>query len=211
MLDAYLSLKKIERLLSMKKFIDALAVILCFLALLVVQALAQQLPADATTLSLKDYDISQFITSSGSTPNNIIKLDNNEEIILACVKGKTREQLQADGIEFVESQIKLLKTWRVLHEDNDILKTSFPILGTNETTQLRDHSVAAVPAISQQLRPDILRFIAVLDSIGRADNAYTILFSYVLDDLVWDRFEEKGLLRKREITTKMPFWAGVIW
>ena len=195
----------------MNKLIYTVAVIMYFLASILAQTFGQEPSRKTKTLTLKDYDINQFISSSDSTPENIMKLDNNREIILACVKGKTREQLQTEGIEFVESQIKLLKTWRILQEDNDTLKTSFPILGENEINRLRNYSAAVVPTISQQLRPDILRFIEALDSIGRADNVYTIFFSYVLDDLVWDRFQEKGLLEERIITAETPFWAGEIW
>lgn len=195
----------------MNKFIGTPAAILCFLTSIFTHTFCRQPIPEINTLTFKDYRLIQFISSSGSTPQNIINLDNNGEIILACVNGKTREQLQTMGIQFVESQIKLLKTWRVLREENDVLKTSFPILDADAASRLRNYSASAVPSIDQKLRSGIMRFVAILDSIGRSENSYSILFSYILDDLVWNRFQEKGFLNDREITAEMPFWAGEIW
>ena len=157
------------------------------------------------------YDFSQFISSAGQSPQQIIKLDNNGDILLACIEGSTRDQLKASGVPFVESQIELLETWRLIEEQEGNLKTAFPILDSLKAKRLREATKAVVPALSRQLEPDISKLVALLDKSGRKRNAYTILFSYILDDLVWESFKERNLLEQRVITAEMPLWAGEVW
>lgn len=193
----------------MNKLVRRFAGAFCGLLLMFTQAFAQQ--PDGVVPTFGDYEFHQFITSSGASPQSIVKLDNNGELVLAGVGGKTRAQWQAAGIEFAESQIMLLKAWRLLEEQEDVLRTTFPILNAEKTNELRRYSRALAPTLNRRLKPDILRFIGVLDAMGRKENTYTLLFSYVLDDLVWDHLSEQGLLGEREITAETPFWAGEVW
>lgn len=50
-----------------------------------------------------------------------------------------------------------------------------------------------------------------LKSEDHERSTYTILFSYVLDDLVWDELEEARIVMERKITGEKPFWAGFLW
>ncbi|MGB7620957.1 MAG: hypothetical protein WBN92_01280 [Terriglobia bacterium] len=173
-------------------------------------AFAQE-SAKSKIVSFGDYDFSQYVTSSGQSPQQITKLDNNGELLLACIKGTTRDQLRASGVRFVESQIELLKTWRLLEEERSVLKTALPLLDAQMSERLRAATKAVVPTLSRQLEPDIVRLVNTLNAMGRKKNAYTILFSYVLDDLVWEQFRSRGLLGPREITAETPLWAGEVW
>jgi hypothetical protein len=163
------------------------------------------------SVNFDSYQFSQFISAAGQSPQQITKLDNNGEILLACIKGKTREQLHTVGIQFGESQIELLKTWRLLEEKEAILKTEFPILDAEMSQQLREASLAITPALGRQIEPNVLRLAAILDHNGRKRNAYPILFAYILDSLVWDKLRERNLLGQRVITTETPLWAGEVW
>ncbi|MBZ5551724.1 MAG: hypothetical protein LAO21_03310 [Acidobacteriia bacterium] len=189
--------------------VPGLALVLCCLISGSV-AFAQE-SAKSKIVRFDDFDFSQFVTSSGQSPQQITRLDNNGEILLACVKGITRDQLRASGVRFVESQIELLKTWRLLEEEKTVLKTALPILDAQMSERLRGATQAVVPALSRRLEPEIVRLVNTLDALGRKKNAYTILFSYVLDDLVWEQFRSRGLLGRREITAETPLWAGEVW
>lgn len=192
----------------MKKTLVRTLLISCFI--LGNAVLAQEV-GKPQSVTFESYDFSQFISSAGQSPQQIIKLDNNGEILLACMGGKTREQLKAAGIKFAESQLELFKTLRLLEENETVLKTAFPILNAQMSQRLRKASQAAVPAMSRQLEPNVLKLAAILDQNGRKKNTYTILFSYILDNLVWDKFKERHLLEPRVITAEMPFWAGEVW
>jgi len=158
----------------------------------------------------ESFSVIQYATTEGPGPQNILRLDNNGEIALAARSGMTREALPAQA-PFTESQIALLKAFRLLEERNDTLKTAFPILDPEETRQLRGRVQVAAPRLAEQLAPDVQAFVQELRAIGREGNAYTMLFSYIIDGLVWDEFEESSLVDIREVTAANPFWAGEVW
>ena len=162
-------------------------------------------------ISLNKYEISCFVYATGSTPDRIIKLDNNGQILLVCIPGKTIEQLKALNIPFTSSQIRLIKDWRLLRERNKVLKTTFPVFKIDKTKHLRNLMKESAIILGGNLEKDIISLKKELLLIGREKNIYTILFSYILNGLVWDGFKEKDVLSEREITIEKPFWNGVIW
>ncbi|MDH4156549.1 MAG: hypothetical protein OEW00_04655 [candidate division Zixibacteria bacterium] len=173
-------------------------------------ALSQH-PAFADTPQLSDYDVIQYAMIDGFGPQNIMELDNNGEIVLACVNGTTEDELRKLGISFVQSQVTLLKTWRVLQLDGEVLRTAFPILDRARTEKLRAITRAAAPEVCRRLQPRVTKLTGTLESLGRQGNAYSILFAYVVDGMVWDVFEENNLVNKKHITADRPFWAGEVW
>jgi len=174
------------------------------------EALGQQ-PDSAVPADFTDFEFIQYITAPHSTPQNILRLDNNGEIVLAARGGVTRSQLEVLGVSFSESQIALLKTWRLLKEEGDTLASLIPILGPEDTRRLRRRIQTAASAIAAELHPAVSRLQTELGKTGRAHNAYTIIFSYVLDGLVWDEFEKHGVLDNREVTAETPLWSGYVW
>ena len=172
------------------------------------------IPQDAQSslpLKFSDYDFGQFISSTGYAPQNIIQMDNNAEIVLACLDGKTRNQLKAARISFTESQLVLLVTWKVLEENKSVLKTTFPVMNADQTLRLRDKAKIAARSLAAALRADVVDLVGQLNAQGRRQNAYTILFSYLLDHIVWDLFRENRILEPRSLTVDNPFWDGELW
>ncbi|MDH4222382.1 MAG: hypothetical protein OEV55_02465 [candidate division Zixibacteria bacterium] len=171
----------------------------------------QQTLAQEKINPLEKYQFHCYCTTIRSTPQAVIKLDNNGQILVECLPGKTVQQLTDGGTQFTESQIRLLKDWGLLQEEEGILKTTFPILDVDRTNHLRKLMKESTAILSQNLKEEIISLIAELKSINRGKNAYTILFSYVLDDLVWDLWEEKEILKRREISQENPLWTGEFW
>lgn len=170
---------------------------------------AQQ--SDSVTFPpFEKFTMIQYATTTGHGPQNILNLDNNGEIAIAAKNGITREEL-AKKETFSESQIALLKTFRLLYEQNDTLTTVFPILESEDIRQLREQTLTIAPAIALHVMPEIIAFLEELRKIGREENAYSILFSYVFDGLVWKEFEKCSLVDYREITAANPLWSGEIW
>ncbi|RJP81148.1 MAG: hypothetical protein C4524_02420 [Candidatus Zixiibacteriota bacterium] len=158
-----------------------------------------------------DYEINYFVAAAEGSPQGIIGLDNNRALLWACREGRTAAELRTAGLAFTDSQLKLLVSWRLLIDDDGLYTTAFPILEAQTTPALRGRMRQAAAEMGPDLAPGIEAFTAELRRVGREGNAYTILFSYVLDDLVWEIWEMGGLLPDREITAETPFWAGVIW
>lgn len=153
-----------------------------------------------------------YVTATGSGPQSVLDVDNNVELVFACQTPQDLQTLQSRKIEVTESQLLLLAAWHLLEQDDQgRFQTSFPILGPSKTAELRRMARQAAEKIASELDPDIHRFLNVLESRGWQKNGFTLLFSLVLDGLVWDILEERGTVPPREISAESPFWAGTVW
>ncbi len=158
-----------------------------------------------------NYEIMQYITTTGGSPEQIIKMDNNSIILMNCIDGKNISQLRDAGINLNDSQIELLKDWRLLKKEKNIYRTNFQIIDTEQTEKLRKHTKTIASSLGNLLKNDIIELNDVLKKANREKNAYSILFSYVIDGLVWDEFEKQGMIDEKEVTIEHPFWDGEIW
>ena len=182
------------------------------LLLLAPTSIARAQPATKTAPPrFNDYSFLQYITTANLAPASVLRLDNNGEIALAARRGITKEQLKATGIAYSESQIALLEAWRLLAEDGDTLRTQFPILPIQETQRLRDRTHRAAAELSRRLEPKIRNLREELSRTGRAANSYILVFSYVLDGLVWHELESRHLVDSQKISAETPLWSGVVW
>lgn len=166
---------------------------------------AQEAPKD-----LRDWELICFC-SGNPTPQSILDDDNNGQILYAARAGVTRDQLKAEGIPFTESQIQLLKEWRLLAESEGELRVAIPVLGPGKMARLRARVHGPAVELGKSLGPDFQRLVAALDRQGNASSSYAIVFSYMLDNQVWVRFQERQLLSPAPITADKPFWSGSFW
>ena len=168
-------------------------------------------PAGRATNALKPYEIIQYATVPGRGPQNIMLMDNNGNILLACQQGATEGDLKRRGIAFTESQIVALETWRLLTEDNDTLKTMIPILDSAQTAQLRAYTRTVAAHVCDETVDLVRTLVKHLEAIHRSRNAFSIVFSYVVDGLTWRDLEAKKVLTERTISVETPLWAGEVW
>ncbi len=169
-------------------------------------ATAQTPPSD-----LRDWELICYCSGQQKGPDEIVKEDNNGQILFVARRGTTRKGLKEAGVAFTESQIELLKNWRLLAEQDDQLKTEMPVLGPEEMARLRALLRAHAVEIGSSLEPDFKNFVTVLTQQGYVDNAYSIVFSYLLDDVVWDDYDHQHMLPSMEISADKPFWGGTVW
>ncbi|MRR08773.1 hypothetical protein EG831_01500 [bacterium] len=162
------------------------------------------------SLSMKDYRIMSFCVAT-TTPNTIVWLDNNDHVLMACRQGQTLDHLRSLVTPVTDSQIRLLQDWGLLSDRNDSLFTSIPILGTTETGTLRTAMRIAAAAAVDSLRTDLCTWRRLLRRRGGRTSEYTVLFSYILDDLAWRALEQQGRIRKRTLSAERPFWDGITW
>lgn len=168
------------------------------------QSLPQTPPKDLREWQLICY-------CSGGNPDEIVRDDNNGQILFTARHGTTRERLKGGGIVFTESQIELLKDWRLLAEQGNQLKTQMPVLGPEEITKLRALLQMEAAELGGSLQPEFRAFVAAVTQRGYVNSAYSIVFSYLLDGMVWDEFDQRHLLPSMETTAEKPFWGGVLW
>jgi hypothetical protein len=168
-------------------------------------------PGPNASRSLAEYELSCYCNAAHGTPNKIVKMDSNGAILAACLSGKTVDQLRNDGVPFTDSQIRLLLDWGLLTEERRVLKTRVLVLDEARTLRLRGLARERAAALASAIEVDVRELIGELRASGREKNTYTVLFSYVLDNLAWERFYEEKLLEDRPLSLEEPFWTGVFW
>ncbi len=162
--------------------------------------------------TLDDFEILQYLAAGRYPPSALIALDNNSRILLACREGKSADALRLEGIEFADSQIELLIATNLLVRDSrgDLI-TTFPILDPGTVPRLREETASLADELLAVVRPDVEALARELEDAGLADHGYSLMFSYVLDGMVWGFLEEYQQVVPRRLSARRPFWSGEIW
>jgi hypothetical protein len=163
------------------------------------------------SMTFDDYRIIQYISYAGYDPIKIMRLDNNGDLLLACKKGKTKEQLDGMNILVGDSQIRLLEVYDLLLVEDQVLQTAFPILDAEQIGQIRAITKNVTPELAENLTTDVVELVNHLSKRGREKNAYSILFAYIVDGMIWSDFENMKLANPIQINTEHPFWSGEVW
>ena len=141
-------------------------------------------------------------------PTNVVRADNNWEILLACMTGKTREDLEQAGIRHSESQLMLLRSMQLLEQEDKTLKTVMPIIGGDQMRTIR----AAMKELAVNLAPDLQEDIDTLANelkrIGRESSMFTLLFSMSLDNVPFYYAKKKGIIKEEQLSTEKHLWGG---
>ena len=196
----------------MCKYISKLVTIACFVLVFPIISMGQDTSTNEDyPTDIKKYDFSFMGSTSKISPRIVIRMDNNWEILLACLSEKTKAELNGMDIDFTDSQLMLLHVMRLMEVEGDRLKTTMPILGSVKMTSLREKMRNLAVKFEPEMRGGVDDLKAELKKIGRQANMYTILFSYVLDHLAWVPFFKRDLIKITGFTAEKPFWAGVFW
>ena len=166
-------------------------------------------------------DITQyeFLRYSGGqeyfSPDKIVKLDNNWDILLSCLGGKTRKELKENGVDFSESQLMLMKAMGFLNfikdSNTEKITTILPILGFSEKQSLIQKMKDVVSDIEPELRDDIKVFKEALEEEGYGDYLFSILFSAVVDGIIWFPLRAQGFVKEFKLSLDRPLYDGVFW
>lgn len=161
--------------------------------------------------ALSQYRIVQYINATRPGPRQIMELDNNGDILLACLDGGTRDKLDSLGIPWSDSQLELLEVYRLLERSGKKYQTSFPILGPDVMKALRKDMLELSNTISPLIEQDCKDLVNHLLDQGWEKNAYSVVFAYLLDGRIWDEFDNEGLMPDLTISGDQPHWAGETW
>lgn len=178
-----------------------------FAVLLTVAVDAHVAAAQAT---LADWDLICFCNSRTSTPHLVVRMDANGAILYAARNSTTREQLTRAGVPATNTAIQLLRDWGLLTQRGDTLQTAFPVLGGDRMTALRRDLRAAANAMLPRVRPSVDSITEALTARATPQAAYAVVFSYVLDHLVWEEFGDAADV-PAQIDVEHPFWNGAFW
>jgi len=153
-------------------------------------------------------DICYCSMNNSFHPSVIVGADNNWQLLLAMKNGLTLKQLDSLKIPYTQSQLLLLRSQRLLNLTQNIYKTSIPILDSVQTVNLRKQSKLVANEIYPEIEKECRNLVTHLSLQNRSNNAYSILFSYVLDGLIWKRFEKEEIVKK---WVKAGIWSGNYW
>ncbi len=149
---------------------------------------------------------------TGNSPLSTVKLDNNWELLLLLKQPKTLLQLDSLGVDYTVSQLRLMQHWNLLKKDsNGSYKTSIIMLDSIKSKKLRNYSKQLSIDLTKKIKPKVLELKSHLQEINREKSTYSILFSYIIDGMIWDYFENEKLINEKEISLDNPIWDGEFW
>ncbi len=189
------------------KWVAEVAVSMAMAVTSVARAEAPAPPPD----DLNRWGLICYCNSRVATPHYPVSIDDNGRILFYARNGATAAELASHRVAPSSSQLQLLQDWGLLIKQGDLVTTNFPVLGPEEMGRLRGRISQSSARLLPALRPKAIEIVKALKLRGRADSAYAVIFSYVLDNLVWDRLNKTGQLPDMRVDAEHPFWAGTFW
>lgn len=182
----------------MKKFL----ILVCLLPLM---ALGQESDSIIGRPYTK-FDASAFCSYRDFHPSQYLT-DNNWDILCAFVKPGKVEKLDSLGISYNKSQLRLLEVGDLISSDNGVYSTTMPIFGRLETQLIRQQSKEFADSVFPVIEPEIKQLILDLDKAGYSKQTYSLVFSYLLDNYIWDDDKLPSPVNCEDHGT----WSGAYW
>ncbi|MDE6022118.1 MAG: hypothetical protein K2G13_01320, partial [Muribaculaceae bacterium] len=154
----------------------------------------------------KLFDTTAFCSYQGFHPSAYLT-DNNWDILCAFVEPGKIERLDSLGIPYNRSQLRLLEVGDLISSDNGKYSTTMPIFGRKETQAIRQQSKEFADSIFPVIEPEIKQLISVLYDAGYSKQTYSLVFSYLLDNYIWN--DEK--LPSPATCEDHGTWSGAYW
>ena len=149
-----------------------------------------------------------YCQTSGYSISNILQTDSNYLIIQALQTPKTIDELRNSDLIFTQSQVLLLRAFKLIERIGDKYQSTVPFLDSLETLQLRADARKRAGVILPYVENDIKDLINYLNKNNYSQQAFSILFSYVFDGHIWGVLEKKQAINKMELTMENPLWSG---
>ena len=154
----------------------------------------------------KSFDLTAFCSYTTFHPSQYLT-DNNWDILCAFVQPGTPAKLDSLGIQYNKSQLRLLEVGDLLTRDNNVYTTKMHIFGKSETQVIRRESKEFADSIFPVIEPRIKELISAFDNAGYSNQAYSLVFSYLLDNYIWvDEF-----LSSPHSCEDHGTWSGAYW
>ncbi|HRY31956.1 MAG TPA: hypothetical protein P5531_03210 [Bacteroidales bacterium] len=144
-------------------------------------------------------------------PEFILGLDNNAEIVLNLVKGRTRTEIDLKTGKITDSQLLLLKEWSLVEQRETKFFTAFPVIKDKETRELRMTAKEIAMKVMQSGMPLFKSLQESLTAMKHQKTLFSLLSAYVLDDLVIRVFDSAGVITRPVIVGGNVHWAGEFW
>ena len=154
----------------------------------------------------KDWATHAYCSYDSYHPSQYAKIDNNWEILQALRTPMTLKELKSSGITFTNSQVILLHIGGLIESNNNLLHTTMPIFNEEQTKSIRTLSRTIAQTAYAETESDWAAFIKEIKKRRLQKNAYSLVFSYVLDGKIW-----KKELPTYESLQNSTTWSGAFW
>ena len=154
----------------------------------------------------KDWETIAFCTYESYHPSQYARIDNNWELLYTLRTPMSLKELEERGVAFTNSQIILLHIGGLIENENNVLKTVMPIFNEEQTKSIRTLSKGIAQSAYSQSEKEWSAFLKELKRQKLTKNAYSLVFSYVLDGKIW-----KKQLPSYEKLTNNATWKGAYW
>ncbi|MFC2157787.1 hypothetical protein ACFLT9_08125 [Acidobacteriota bacterium] len=200
--------------MRIRRFIIILSLILVTFSANPIFTLEQEEEID-DPLTLDKYYLvvrGKMAPSRGIRPQQVALMDNNGELLLACLTVKSIEELRSSGIKFKLSQLELLVDWNLIKYDREAqtYKTTVHIYGSSKTSAIRHLVKTTVSELVSSLESDLAALNDFLKSINRGKNMFAVLYGYILHDYAMRQFGPE-IYQEPQLSEKNPFWNGFAW
>ncbi|MGD0711101.1 MAG: hypothetical protein ABR968_07935 [Bacteroidales bacterium] len=179
--------------------------------ILIVLLLAMACNAVLSQNNIKDYEYICYCTLIGANPRDIIETGNNWDLLLALKDGKTSDELDKSGIKYSQKQLDVLQAINFIKKQDGKYYSLITILNSKESSEIRSLTKDIAAKIVLQIHNDYFSFSNKLKEQGFERNTYTLFFSYVMDNLVWQKLEAVNAIPQQKITVEIPLWDGTVW
>lgn len=152
-----------------------------------------------------------FCSVGVAHPYKILNLDNNQELLFAFKDGKPLKELDSLKIDYTSSQIAMMRLWNLIEKKENKYYTTIPIIYSGETKKIRAKTKEYANSLVSLIENDYNIFLQTLKDNELNNNAFSIFFAFVLDDLVWQKLRKDSLVKRNKITKENPFWDGTMW
>ena len=133
--------------------------------------------------------------------------DNNWDILCAFAEPGSKAKLDSLGIPATKSQLRLLEVGDLLSVNNGEYKTTMKIFRKSETDEIRRQSKEFAEKIFPEIETDITQLISDFDDGGYSKQTYSLIFSYLLDNYIWDDRRLPSPMSCEDHGT----WSGAYW
>ena len=127
----------------MKRFrVSSALLILMVVLLLQAGCSGDAPPREGGPPTFDEYDFvarGRMSRDRGLRPADIVGMDGNGDILLACLDPKTVEELESGGTKFIRSQLELLTDWGLLKysAEDETYQTAVHVYGPEKSSAIR--------------------------------------------------------------------------
>ena len=148
-----------------------------------------------------------YCPSAKRTPHRLVAEPGNGTALYAAREGSSRE-----GLGITDAQLASLVEFQLLEwDEDDRLRTAFPVVGSVELTALRAHLRDLARPLVDAIEPPVRMIGAELDRRGLGVAGYALVFGYALDLVLWEPLTRAGAVPDTALTAERPWWNGAFW